>query len=175
MPSQLPKHAALPKGSVWPFHDVDKAELLEEACSYQCILDPKGPTSEIKWVTVETGEKESTNMPPRYNELMKRFVWRGDILTALLRSPTYMADIDACTEKAMVNNLRYHLDVSKELRASLHAAAASEEPEPVVRLLEVYMLEEFYVGRHDPSAVIKWQMMHPNINLRCTDVLTVGK
>lgn len=174
MPSQRPKYATLPKGSLWPFQEVDKDEVLEESSAYKVKVVTKGSSSELSW-TSENGDEESTAMPHRYNELMKRFIWRGDILTALLRSPTYMGDInDACTEKAMVNNLRYHLDVFKELRISLRAAAASVDPQPVVRLLEVYMLEEFYVGRHDPAAVLKWQMAHAAINLRCTDIFTLG-
>lgn len=174
MPSQRPKYATLPKGSLWPFQEVDKDEVLEESNGFKVKVVTKGSSSELSW-TYKDGGNECTPMPTRYNELMKRFIWRGDILTALLGSPTYMGQINsASTEKAMVNNLRYHLDVLKELRTLLRAAAASEDPEPAVRLLDVYMLEEFYVGRHDPAAVIKWQEKHASTNLRCTDIFTVG-
>ena len=50
-------------------------------------------------------------------------------------------------------------------------AIAETTPPGRVRLLDIYMLEEYFVGRHDPAAVILWQKNHDK-NLRTTDILS---
>lgn len=167
------KYAVLPQGSLWPFTPV-VGELLERECMWTYTVTTNGTGSEVLSKSSD-GLVRSIPIPRRYTELMKRFIWRGEILRTLLYSVEFLhALVDEDIESAMINNLWYHFKVFDILRPALRAAVASTETDPAIRLLEVYMLEEFYVGRHEPAAVARWQMTNQHINLRCSNVFDLG-
>ena len=71
-------------------------------------------------------------------------------------------------------NALHFFRVLGECRAAFTHAA--QQPQDVgIMFFNMYMVQEHFVGRHDPAAVISWQKENPDRNLRTLDVFTLGE
>ncbi|KAI6169854.1 hypothetical protein EDD17DRAFT_36926 [Pisolithus thermaeus] len=156
----------IPSGSLFPFNgpsDADIARLLQS----DFVASHPGDVVEIRDVTTS---KLFTTAPSHYFELIRRFLWRRAIYRKILEG-----DILNSFEDDVANSVRcnaVYLDsVLRWIQRRLKAAANSDPPGRV-RLLDTFMLEEYYVGRHEPSALICWQRKNPATNMRIGDILS---
>ncbi|KAI6016418.1 hypothetical protein BKA83DRAFT_4129004 [Pisolithus microcarpus] len=156
----------LPSGCYFPFsgpHDVDVTRLLQRDLAVTLAGDR---VEIIDMITL----KPFTTAPLHYWDLIRRLLWRraiyckilgGDILNSFEDQPAQSIRCNAVYLDSVLDWVKRPLKI-----------AANSNPPGCVRLLDIYMLEEFYVGRHEPSAYICWQRKNPTINLRGGDILS---
>lgn len=170
----IPRYAKLPSGTLFPFYPVSMKRVTEEL-SATYSLSTKGSNLEWSDKAIEGGRSRVyTPIPARYEDLIRRFLFRGKVLAELLSCKEGIGALTEDIREALKTNLLYHFNILGFCRAGFRAA--SEQGEDVnVRLFDIYMVEEHYVGRHDPAAVIMWQRDHGECNLRTANVFTLGE
>lgn len=162
----------LPSGSLFPMDMPTDNEIKEMQARYLIcqvegdlvvVYDQPGPPTNLRTVVLKA--------PKHYTDLMRRMVWRRALLLGLL-DPAEGVMLDMPTEAwdAVQRNVAC-LDAVLYRIAKPMQDAALARPPGRVRLFEIFMLEEYFVGRHEPAAVVAWQRHH-NENLRNTDVLS---
>ncbi|KAI5983664.1 hypothetical protein EDD15DRAFT_2376194 [Pisolithus albus] len=156
----------LPSGCYFPFsapHDVEITRLLRRDLAVTRAGD-------LVQIVDMTTMKPFTTAPLHYSDLICRLLWRraiyckilgGDILNSFGERPAQSVRCNAIYLDSVLDWIKRPLKI-----------AAESNPPGRVRLLDIYMIEEFYVGRHEPSAVICWQRNNPTINLRGIDILS---
>lgn len=169
-----PRYQKLPCGSLFPVADtVD--DLDENTFSLLCSTSFELDTSStIPNIMSVKGPVRTcyTPIPNHYDNLVRRFIWRIDVLKELY----FDRNNQTFTQEegfGIACNMIYAVNVLKFCR-SLFRAAVGEQTEVRIHFFDVYMLEDHYVGRHEPSAVILWQKEHPENNLRTDDVNALG-
>ncbi|KAG8215606.1 hypothetical protein J3R82DRAFT_7471 [Butyriboletus roseoflavus] len=172
----VPRYRKLPSGSLFPL-EVPEDDDIETRAGTTYRVVTSGSKVNIEWQdsTDNTRQGILTPIPARYERLVRRFPWRGDVLAALLccqQSEDSLITWEM--REAMKSNLVYFFNVLDFCRPAFREAAATNE-DVAIRFFDIYMVEECFVGRHDPSAVILWQRDHPEMNLRTTDVFTLGE
>lgn len=170
--NQLPRFEKFPTGSLFPVEhrlsDVRDGLLNDLRNIYK--LESSTQKINIISVDIHGNQEIYALIPPHYEALVRRFLWRISVLNFLFfSSPQLERDVAF----AIACNLRYSLDVLRFCRPAFRSAV--EQRDPVrIPFFDAYMLEDHYVGRHEPSAVILWQREHPECNLRTADVTALG-
>jgi len=167
----MPKYAKLPTGSLFPVEDdIDSLlpQLNEERNTSYALVDD-GTRIYIRSESLRSSTVQSI-VPRHYAHLVRRFIWRIYVLRNMLSN---RVDIPDDAAFSMACNLRYTLDVFRFCRPAFRDAARFDTNVRIT-FFDTFMLEEHYVGRHEPSAVILWQREHPEVNLRTADVSTLG-
>ncbi|KAF9236307.1 hypothetical protein BU15DRAFT_77148 [Melanogaster broomeanus] len=119
-----------------------------------------------------------TKVPKHYVNLVRRFIWRRlrrrEVFKTLLNKQISRT-LDEEIQDTLRRNALYLENVLRYIQKPLEAEANANPPGRI-RLFDIYMLEDYFVGRHDPAAVIIWQRGHEQ-NLRTTDILSpdIGK
>lgn len=173
-----PRYEKLPTGSLFPaqvdLDDLQSLLLAEITTGY--TLDSDGSKRVIMFTNKMKKRAVYTPIPIHYEHLVRRFLWRIDALDKVFRKCPKIngKDITEDVYFAVCSNLRYTLDVLKLCRPAFREAVA-QLTEVRIPFFDAYMLEEHYVGRHEPSAVILWQRDHPEHNLRTADVFALGE
>ncbi|KAI6117761.1 hypothetical protein EV401DRAFT_1888790 [Pisolithus croceorrhizus] len=126
-----------------------------------------GDLVEIKDVA---SSKLFTTASIHYWELIRRLLWRRTIYCKILGGDILNSFEEEVAEGVLCNAI-YLDSVLDWIKRPLKAVAKFNPPHRI-RLLDIYMLEEFYVGRHEPSALICWQRKNPKTNLRGGDILS---
>lgn len=159
-------HIHLPSGCLFPVSvpsDADVTRFLRR--DLQAFLS--GDIVEIRDIA---SSKLFTTTSIHYWELIRRFLWRRTIYCKILGGDILNSFEDEVAEGVLCNAI-YLDSVLDWIKRPLKAAAKFNPPHRI-RLLDIYMLEEFYVGRHEPSALICWQRKNPKTNLRGGDILS---
>lgn len=121
--------------------------------------------------------KVLTIAPAAYEDLIRRFIWRHTTMLIIrhnMQHPEYSGPVFTMDmTRAFYRNFYYGNDVFSRSAAAFREAATAQ-PQGRVRLFDIYMLQECYVGRHEPAAVVQWQNENPNLNLRCANALEAG-
>lgn len=171
----IPRHAKLQSGSLFPFHPVSMKQIAAEL-SVKYWLTKTGSKVVLEYLDNDQGSRGGiyTPIPTRYENLVRRFLFRGMVLGELLYCKEGTDTLSDDIREAMRSNLLYHFSVLKSCRPAFRDAA-ERGGELNVRLFDIHMLEEHYVGRHDPAAVILWQRGHSACNLRTANVFELGE
>lgn len=172
------RSSKLPAGSLFPVEsDTVKIQVqLLEDITMQYMLNSVDNKLQISYVDYRKDRGVYTPIPIHYDDLVRRFLWRIDVLTNIFRKRDTLSS-EGMTDEidfAVSCNLRYALDVLKFCRPAFREAAEQSD-EVRIAFFDAYMLEEHFVGRHEPSAVILWQRDHPTQNLRHMDVFALGE
>lgn len=158
----------LPSGCLFPIgspSDVDITRLLQR----NLIVTNSGDLIEIIDTTTM---KPFTTVPLHYQNLIHRLLWHRAIYCKILGGGILSSFEDGPAQSICCNAVCLD-SVLDWIKRPLKIAANSDPPGRV-GLLEMYMLEEFYVGRHEPSALISWQRKNPTINLWGGDILSTS-
>ncbi|KAH0835513.1 hypothetical protein J3R83DRAFT_9191 [Lanmaoa asiatica] len=147
----MPSHS-LPKGTLFPFQPTSKQKLDE-------ILDKshmwcKQVRTEVVITTLDssTGERVvMTRAPRNYFDLVRRFLWRRSVLHILARWPEDDKRLSNDIRNTITDHVVYMERILEHTSRDLFAAS-QVMPQGHVRLFEIFMTEECYVGRHEPSA-----------------------
>lgn len=174
MASQL-RYEKLPSGSLFPVAgSIDDFPNLHQAFETSFDLDTSGVTANIMSVNQGSSDRGVyTPIPHHYITLVRRLLWRIDVLRKMFSDLTKGPVFSVEQRFGITCNLIYALEVLRFCRPAFRAAAG-EAHEVRICFFDAYMLEEHYVGRHEPSAVILWQKEHPRQNLRTDDVGALG-
>ena len=173
-----PRYSLLPSGSLFPVGDAlqDLQPSLEDDTKTSYELLDNGYGVQIIAIQNDGGRSIYAPVPSHYAHLVRRFLWRLEVLKYLFRTPAAPsgARLSEDTLFAISSNLRYTIDVLRFCRPAFRDAARRDTP---VRIpfFDGFILEEHFVGRHEPSAVIIWQRRHPGTNLRTANVLDLGE
>jgi hypothetical protein len=168
------RYQKLPSGSLFPVAEtVDdlSTRTMTQLNSSSFSLEASGKMHNIMLIR---GPDRSvyTPIPTHYEHLVRRFIWRMDVLKEMffdLRGPAFSLD----QRFGIACNMVYAAEVLAFCRPLFRAATAERE-EVRIHFFDTYMLEEHYVGRHEPSAVILWQKEHSQHNLRTDDANGLG-
>lgn len=167
-----PRYSKLPAGSLFPVEDnIDDLRPgldVERKTSY--ILLDNGIGNYIMSVDRNGNLDLYAKIPTHYGHLVRRFLWRISVLDHIISNP---AGIPDDTLFGMACNMRYAFEVLRYCRPAFRDAARRDDA-VCIPFFDAFMLEEHYVGRHEPSAVILWQREHPDVNLRTANVFALG-
>lgn len=112
------------------------------------------------------------SVPIHYHEHLRRFIWRQMVFMELL---TRGSDLDlAHALRPMLQRYVLYMDGIVE---GLLTTAKVKKPDPGFRsrLFDLYLVVEYYVGRHEYDIVGDWRGSNLDIVLECQDVETLGK
>ncbi|KIK78107.1 hypothetical protein PAXRUDRAFT_17060 [Paxillus rubicundulus Ve08.2h10] len=155
----------LPSGSLFPIA-VPTDDDLESLKEFQLICSSEQGVTGI--YTIPDHELYS-EIPMQYMDLVRCFLWRREVFKTLLKK-NIVSKLDQECQDALRRNALYLEKVLRHIQKHLQTAANTNPPGHV-RLFDIYMLQDYFVGRHDPAAVILWQRGHTQ-NLRNTDILS---
>ncbi|KAI5980743.1 hypothetical protein EDD15DRAFT_2203731 [Pisolithus albus] len=155
-----------PIGSLFPFGGASPLAI-QRFLQLNLVANISGDHVEIIDIMTST---VVTTAPMHYWELIRRFLWRRGIYHKLLNDNILDSFSDHVANSVRCNAV--HLNsVFHWIRQRL-ATATNSTPPGRVKYFEAYMHEEFYVGRHEPSALIIWQKKNPTTNLWAGDILS---
>lgn len=149
---------------------------LQCGLSSQYMIKRSVTTVTLEWTTKGFNLTGGVIMPipPRYETLMRRFIYRALTLERVLACEEGISMLNEHTKTAIQHNLIYHFRILEFCCPGFREA--SKQPGNVnVNFFDIYMREDNYVGRHDPAAVSLWQRDHPGQNLRTMNVFTLGE
>ena len=167
MTEQQPRWSSLPSGSLFPIEPADKEMLKVEMQTKYRVVEVSTSKFAIQWYEPSGEQGILTPIPFRYQELICRFIYRGRLYAHLLA----VVNEDPCwpeIQQSIENNLIHFYAVLSFCRPAFREAA-EKDPTANIRFFDIYMIEDCFVGRHEPAAIIKWQESHPQQNLRTID------
>ena len=171
----IPRYARIPRGTLFPFHPVTLEDLQEAASSAYGVVH-NGTKVTIEWKDKINPQRGGTyaTIPLRYETLVRRFLYRGSVLAEVLYSNYGQKELDNDAKTNIRWNLLHFFRVLGECGPAF-TNAAQQSQDVDIPFFDRYMVQEHFVGRHDPAAVIDWQREHPEYNLRTQDVFALGE
>jgi len=173
--TSIPRHAEMPSGTLFPFRLVTEDELAEEMSTEYTLLRAENKvTIRFKDGPLPGDQGTYATVPLPYEALVRRFLYRGNVLRTVLESKGSQTKLNDDIKESIRANLLHFFRVLEECR-TLFNSAAKHQGEVKIPFFDLYMIQENFVGRHDPAAVIDWQREHPDCNLRTQNVFTLGE
>jgi len=170
----VPRYARIPLGTLFPFHPVTE-ESLSDDTSTTYTLSRTGNTVSIYFEETIHPKSRGTYaaVPLRYETLVRRFLYRGEVLKLVLTAKDNEAILSADMKQNIRANLWHFFRVLDQCKEAF-TAAARQADNVNIPFFDSYMVQENFVGRHEPAALIDWQRDHPQCNLRTQDVFSLG-
>lgn len=113
-------------------------------------------------------------VPVRYQEHLRRFLWREMIFMEVIRRCTLREIYLVATVSPLVKRYIMYMDGILE---GLLTTARKRQDDVKYRsvLFEMYLNVEYFVGRHEFDIAGQWRESHPDTILECQDALQLGE
>lgn len=149
---------------------LDEFRAISLAC-YYVQSTPKEGFCIVQWYSWANSQPvilESIKVPATYYAHLRHFLWRHHIFMELISRSELIKDgvVLSTHAKQMIQKYIWYMDAMGEgLMTPVRSKANQGWCGFRSNLFDLYLLVEYYVGRHEHDVVSTWLAQHPNVHL----------